>query len=106
MSSEKNTSLVTPIIVIIQSGGHDIPRGGNGAGSTVYLYGSSAANATLDIKDGQGIKGTATADSHGAWKIQLDSLSYGVHSFKAGDRANPTPSDAYTVSYLAPPDKK
>ncbi len=62
---------------------------------TITLSGTAEANSTVKVFDGttsKVSKGTATADSSGAWSKTLDGVSNGRHTYtaKATDKANNT----------------
>jgi len=50
---------------------------------TVTLSGTSLANATIEVFDGETSLGTATADSNGDWTFTTETLPDGAHVFTA-----------------------
>ncbi|WP_456661776.1 Ig-like domain-containing protein [Bradyrhizobium sp. LB13.1] len=57
--------------------------GGTTSSGHVTIVGHAASNATLQIFDGYGQVGTATADASGKWTFTTGPLSNGAHSFAA-----------------------
>jgi hypothetical protein len=70
------------------------------ADATPTLTGTAEAGATVTIRDGSTVLGTATADSSGAWSFTTGTLSEGAHSLTATatDKAGNVSSASATVS--------
>jgi len=77
------------------------PIGGIITTDTVTLSGTSLANATIEIFDGETSLGTATADANGDWTFTTPALTDGEHIFTATGNDGvdtSTPSTPITIT--------